>query len=211
MIMVPVLLCIIIPAVILILFLRLDVSMLSGTELFEKIIPLMVSTIIASNAIVGEKERKTLETLLYTPLTNREFLIAKLLSSFLPALLISFLCFILFFAVLNIISYILLNALILRALIWLPVVLLLSPAVSLIGLSLTLLVSLKAKTFMEAQQLSGVVVLPFVILIVIQITGLLVFNLLFIVLFGIALLILGYVLIARLGPRFKRESIITRL
>ena len=40
------------------------------------IIPVMVASIIAANSVVGEKERKTLETLLYTPVTNREFLTA---------------------------------------------------------------------------------------------------------------------------------------
>ena len=57
------------------------------------LVPIMASSVIAANSIVGEKERKTLETLLYTPVTNREFLTAKLLASFVPAVLVSWVAF----------------------------------------------------------------------------------------------------------------------
>ena len=43
---------------------------------FFLIIPLMVSSILAADSIVGEKERNTLEGLLYTPLTDQELYIA---------------------------------------------------------------------------------------------------------------------------------------
>ena len=48
------------------------------------ILPLMVASIIGADSIVGEKERKTLEALLYTPATDRELYLAKLLSAVVP-------------------------------------------------------------------------------------------------------------------------------
>lgn len=110
---VPLILCIAMPAVVLILALTTDTVVISGAQFFEKLVPLypvpenlnaltdkityiflnytflplfmllpiMASSIIAANSIVGEKERKTLETLLYTPVTNREFMVAKLCSA----------------------------------------------------------------------------------------------------------------------------------
>ena len=243
MIIVPVLLCIVIPTFLLILALRVDTVLISGVEFVEKLIPLypvpadlpgtvdrvlyiflnftflpyfmlvpiMASSIIAANSIVGEKERKTLETLLYTPITNREFLAAKLLGSFLPAVLVSWLGFAGYFLSLNLVYYLMQGALIIRAWIWLPAVLLLSPSVSLLGLSITLLVSLRAKTYTEAQQMAGIIVLPFILLIVIQMTGLVIFNAILVVLFALLLGFVSYILILRLAPRFSRERIIGTL
>ena len=243
MIIVPLILCIAVPAAIMLLVTSLGTEAINGVELIEQIIPfyavpeeltvlsdqilyiflnysfipffmiipLMVSSIIAANSIVGEKERKTLETLLYTPVTNREFLQGKLLSSFLPAFAISILAFVCYFIVLNGISYAQMDFFIVRAFIWVPAILLLSPSVSLLGLSITLLVSLRAKTFMEAQQTAGIIVLPFVALIIVQITGVVTFRSVYIVGLSILLFVLSYIIVTRIGPRFDREKIITTL
>ncbi|HEV3225971.1 MAG TPA: ABC transporter permease subunit, partial [Acidimicrobiales bacterium] len=42
------------------------------------IVPMMVSAVLAADAFAGEKERKTLESLLHLPITDRELFIAKL-------------------------------------------------------------------------------------------------------------------------------------
>jgi ABC-type Na+ efflux pump permease subunit len=44
------------------------------------------AALISANALVGEREQNTLEPLLNTPLTDRELLIGKLLSSFIPSI-----------------------------------------------------------------------------------------------------------------------------
>lgn len=175
------------------------------------IVPLMVASIISANAIAGEKERKTLETLLYTPITNREFIIAKLGSAFIPALVAAVVGFIGYFIVGNVVSLVLIRRLIIRSWIWLPAMFLLVPAVSLLGLTTTLLVSLKAKTFMEAQQIAGIIVLPLVVLVIVQITGVVIFNILYLVLFSLLVLGIDYLLISRVLPRFTREAIISTL
>lgn len=242
-VIVPLLLCVIVPAAVLLLALRFDTVLITGIQHVEKLIPLypvpdtlpgltdrilfiflnytflpffmlipiMASSVIASDSIVGEKERKTLETLLYTPVTNREFLTAKLLGAFIPAVLVSWGGFAGYFAALNLIYWITRGMLILRSWIWLPAMLLLSPSVSLLGLSVTLIVSLKARTYMEAQQTAGIIVLPFIVLIVVQIAGLLTFEPLYVVLLGLALGIISYLIITRIAPRFNREEIINTL
>jgi ABC-type Na+ efflux pump permease subunit len=50
------------------------------------LIAVIPASLIAANALVGEREQNTLEPLLATPLTDRELLIGKVLSSFLPAM-----------------------------------------------------------------------------------------------------------------------------
>ncbi len=41
------------------------------------ILPLMISSVLAADSFAGEKERKTVEALLYTPTTDRELFVAK--------------------------------------------------------------------------------------------------------------------------------------
>ena len=178
---------------------------------FFMIIPLMISSIVAANSVVGEKERGTLETLLYTPISNRELVVGKLLGSFLPAIVVSFAAFALYLIIGNAVSLGMIGTCMIRSPIWIPAVLLLSPATSLLGLSLTLLVSLKAKTYMEAQQTSGVIVLPFILLVVVQMTGLLVFNPLYVIIFSGVLFAVSYLVYGKVGPKFTRESILNTL
>lgn len=175
------------------------------------IVPIMVSIVIAANAVTGEKERHTLETLLSTPVTREEFMAAKVLAAFVPACIVGLATFVLFFASANIASTVLRGWLVIDSWIWVPVVLLVGPAVSLLGLSVTMLVSLKARTFMEAQQTAALVVLPCLLLLLGQLTGLVVFSPLLLVLFGLALLGVDALLILKVAPRFDREKIINVL
>ena len=57
--------------------------------IFFLIIPIMTASIMAASAFVGEKERHTLETLLYCPLTLKQIFQAKVWASFLLSMLVS--------------------------------------------------------------------------------------------------------------------------
>ena len=50
---------------------------------FFLMIPVMTASIMAASAFVGEKEKHTLETLLYCPLSVRQIFRAKVMASFL--------------------------------------------------------------------------------------------------------------------------------
>ena len=65
-------------------------------------IPTMAALIIASDSIAGEKERKTIESFLVLPLTDREILIGKVLSALIPSLVSSWISFFLMGLTLNI-------------------------------------------------------------------------------------------------------------
>jgi len=171
----------------------------------------MVASIISANSVVGEKERKTLETLLYTPVSNEEFIIAKELSAFLPAVAISVLSFVGYFAVVNGISLTMTGLWFVHSLVWIPAILLVSPAVSLLALGITLLISIRSRTFMEAQQMSAVIVIPFLLLVVMQLVGLVVLNMVSITVFGLIVAAADLVLLRFIGPRFKRETILQTL
>src|SRR5512144_1540169 len=65
------------------------------------ILPLMVSSVIAADSFAGEKERKTLEALLYTPTTDRELFTAKLLGAWIAAIAVALLSFVIYAIMVN--------------------------------------------------------------------------------------------------------------
>ena len=48
------------------------------------VIPLMVSAVLAADAFAGEKERRTLDGLLYLPISDRDLFLAKVLRRLRP-------------------------------------------------------------------------------------------------------------------------------
>lgn len=172
------------------------------------IIPIMCSGIIGASSFVGEKEHKTLETLLYTPISMEQLLRAKILGVFIPSYIITLFSFIAFGIVVNIGGFIHFGGLIFPDIKWLIIILWISPAINLLSLIFTVMVSAKSKTFQEAQQVSGLLVLPVVLILVGQITGVLILSNLVMFIAGMVLLILDYILIKKISSKFIPEKLI---
>jgi ABC-type Na+ efflux pump permease subunit len=137
------------------------------------IVPLMVSSVLAADTFAGEKERKTLETLLHLPVSDRDLYVAKLLGTFLPSTAVSWLGFTVFCVVSNVVCWPVMGRVFLPTTTWMIVIFWLAPAVAALGLGVMVRVSIRVENTQEAQQLGGAVVLPFVVIAVGQTTGLL--------------------------------------
>lgn len=137
------------------------------------IVPLMVSAVSASDTFAGEKERRTLETLLHLPVRDRDLYVAKLLGGYIPAVAVSWIGFVIFAVLANIVCWPVMGRVFLPTRTWGIVILWLAPAVAALGLGIMVRVSVRVANTQEAQQLGGAVVLPLVILAVGQTTGLL--------------------------------------
>src|SRR5664279_780470 len=135
------------------------------------ILPLMIASIIGADSIVGEKERKTLEALLYTPASDRELYLAKLISSVAPAVALAWGSFVVYTVVLNIAGAKLMGRIWFPLPHWYPLILWVAPAVATLGMSVIVLISSRVSTFMAAQQSSGLLVLPIGLLIIGQAAG----------------------------------------
>jgi ABC-type Na+ efflux pump permease subunit len=61
--------------------------------LFLQLIPVMLPTTIAAYAVMGEREQRTLETVLTTPVKDRELLGGKMIAAVVPAIVIAWLLF----------------------------------------------------------------------------------------------------------------------
>lgn len=61
--------------------------------IYMLVIPVSVPAVLSAYSVVGEREQGTLEPVLTTPIRREEFLIAKALAAFVPALLIAYVVF----------------------------------------------------------------------------------------------------------------------
>jgi ABC-2 type transport system permease protein len=175
------------------------------------VVPLMISSILAADSFAGEKERKTLESLLYTPVTDGELFLAKVLGAFVPAQVISLTSFVLYGIVVNLSGYQVMGRLFFPVATWWPLVFWLGPGVSLLGLGATVLISSKVNTFMQAQQAGGLFVVPIVGLMIAQMSGVLFLGVLLIIVLGVVAWIAGLWLVWIGARTFARGQIIARI
>jgi ABC-type Na+ efflux pump permease subunit len=175
------------------------------------IVPMMVSSVIAADSFVGERERKTLEALLHTPLTNKELLLSKMLSSWTAALAVTLGTFILYSLVVNLVGWQAMGGLFFPNLTWLLLAFWVAPAVAGFGLAVTVLISSRVKTFQEASQLSGIVVLPIVVLLIAQLAGVIFLGPAITFVLGAVIWVLDAGLIWFGVKTFRREELLARL
>jgi len=175
------------------------------------IVPLMVASVIAADSFAGEKERKTLEALLYTPTTDGELFLGKVLVAWLPALGVALGGFFLYGLVADLVTWPQLRMLLFPNPMWLLLVFWVAPAVAGLGLGTMVLVSSRVRTFQEAYQLGGAVVLPVLFLVVGQVTGLLYLNLPAVALLGLVVWGVDAVLLWYGARTFRRGALIARL
>ena len=175
------------------------------------IVPLMVSNVIAADSFVGERERKTLEALLYTPTTDGELLVGKMLSALVPAIIVSWAGYVLYSVVADLASAQLMERALFPNPLWNVIALWVAPAAAGLGLTSMMLVSVRAKTFQDAYQTGSLVVLPIVLLLIGQIAGVLYFNIWLALGLGLVLWIIDAVLLFYGRQTFHRSELIARL
>lgn len=171
--------------------------------------PITGSMALASHSIVGEKQARTLEPLLATPLTTGELLIAKVLGALWPSLAISFACVGLYFI----------------GMFWLALpgvaaamanastavlVLLVAPAASLVGLQAALIVSSRVNDARTAQQAGVLLIVPITAALVAQFLGTFWLSPSLLTAVGLGLAALWLLLLGASVLLFRRETILTR-
>jgi len=153
-------------------------------------LPLLVASVIAADSFAGEKERKTLEALLYTPTTNQELFIAKLLSGWLAAIAVAWAGFVLYIVMANAAAWSQLHRVFFPNAMWLVLILWAVPAIAGLGVGAMVLASSRAQGFQDANQLGGIVILPLVALFYLQVAGVMYFNVIVVILMGLLIWLL---------------------
>ena len=175
---------------------------------FFMIIPIMASSVMSAGLFVGEKEKRTLETLLFSPLSLKQLFQAKVFASLLTGMAISFISFSAMTAVFEAELLIMTGSAVIPEISWLIVMLLVSPSVSLLAVGITVRMSAKAQTFEEAQQYSGFLVLPIIALIVGQFTGVIMISPLILLCVGIVFALLAWLTIKNSFNNFTYEKLL---
>jgi ABC-2 type transport system permease protein len=171
------------------------------------ILPVIGALGSSTSSIVGEKQSRSIEPVLATPVTTQELLLGKSCGTVALAVSGTWVGFLLYVLLVRLIG----GGDLIRVafdLTTMMVVFVLTPLIALLGLGAGVVISSRVSDSRSAQQIGGLLILPIVFLIVGQITGLFVLGPTSIIVAAIGLLILDF-LVLRIGVRlFDRERIV---
>jgi ABC-2 type transport system permease protein len=173
------------------------------------IIPGYIPLSIATFSIVGEKQSRSLEAVLATPIRTSELLFGKTIASLVPGVAAAWLAYLAMVALLWLFAGARIAAIVLEPT-WLVSVFALGPAVGLVSVVAGVIVSSRVNDPRTAQQIGGVVLIPIISLVVIQAVGRVVLDVQVYLLLALVTTVIGLVGL-RLGAAvFDREQILTR-
>ncbi len=135
------------------------------------IVPMTISTAIGANCLVGEREKGTGEWLAQTPATEREIYLGKLIASLLPGYLTTLVGFGLYSLLVNIVVGPRVGGWFFPTRDWWVLMLLVVPPFLALTLSVVLRLSGRVRSAAAAQQASGLVTLPLIMLSYAQSSG----------------------------------------
>lgn len=175
---------------------------------FFLMIPIMASSVMAASSFVGEKEKHTLETLLYSPLSLKQLFQSKILAGFLVGMMVSFISFSAMMIVLEIEMFFLTGSVIIPDISWVIVMFLVAPAISLVAISITVRGSAKAQTMEEAQQSAVFLIFPIIALVIGQFTGVIMVSTWLLFGLGIVLALIAALLMKGSVGKFTYEKLL---
>jgi ABC-type Na+ efflux pump permease subunit len=167
----------------------------------------MVSAVLAADAFAGEKERRTLEVVLHLPVTDRDLFLAKVLSAYVPAVVITWVGSLVYALVANAIAWPVTGRLFLPFTQFVAMVVWIAPAVALLALGLLVIVSSRARTTQEANQLGGAVILPLIFVAAAQASALMLLPVLGVVAVGLVVWVAALGLLWWNARHFTRDRL----
>jgi ABC-2 type transport system permease protein len=173
------------------------------------IIPMMMPVYIAAYSIVGEKETKSLEPLLATPISVWELLVGKATAAVVPSVILTWLSFI----VLVIGGYLIMPEPVFLALIrpvWLVGMALLSPLLALLSVFCGMIISSRMNDPRAAQQVTGIFVVPIIALSMAVLAGKIFLSVAVVIMASAVTLAIDCVVFYFAVKLFQRETILTR-
>jgi ABC-2 type transport system permease protein len=177
------------------------------------VLPIFLPILIAAQSVGGERERRTLEPLLATPVTTLEIILGKSVAAVLPSVLITWVAAAIFCGGINFLAWphLLPGAhLPLPDPNWLFANLVLSPLLALLGNSLAVVLGSVVADPRAAQNLAGMTVVPLLGALVAQLAGRISLGWTFYAALSVTTLVADVVLIALAARLFDREKLLTR-
>jgi ABC-2 type transport system permease protein len=165
---------------------------------------------VAAHSVIGEKQARTLEPLLATPLKTSELLAAKVISAAIPGVVLTTVSYIVYMVLIGVLA---------EPRVWLALltprslglVFLVGPLASLLGLQLAVCASSRVNDPRSAQQLGAfVLIVPVGILQIAQFVGGVVLTLPILAGIGLVLVVANLLVLRTAISLFGRESILIR-
>jgi ABC-2 type transport system permease protein len=171
--------------------------------------PVTGAMALAAHAVVGEKQARTLEPLLATPITTAELLLAKVFGALVPTVVVSLIGLSLYAGIIGFFAEpgVLRAMLNLRAVV---LVLIVGPASALVTLQAALVISSRVNDARTAQQFGVLIILPLTGLVVAQFVGAIWLSASALAAIGAGLIALWIVMVWVSVAVFDREAILTR-
>ncbi|MCX4351204.1 MAG: ABC transporter permease [Lachnospiraceae bacterium] len=175
---------------------------------FFLMIPIMASSVMSAASFVGEKEKRTLETLLYCPLSLKQIFRSKVTASFLISMVVSGISFAAMLVVVEALSYTITGGFVLPDIKWIFILFLVAPAISLIAITLIVRMSAKAQSVEDAQQGAVFLLIPVLLLLIGQFTGILLISSWLLLSIGILCAFAAVILLNKSMSHFQYETLL---
>ena len=173
------------------------------------LIPITGAMALAAHSVVGEKQARTLEPLLATPIGTWELLIAKVLGALLPTLTIAIIGLLFYFGGIAIFA----EPGVARAMVTSRTAVMIGivgPVAALVSLQAALVVSSRVNDARTAQQFGVLIIIPLSALLVAQFTGTVWLSTLALAFVALGLFGMWILLTLASVVLFERENILTR-
>ena len=185
-------------------------TVLNAYSLFFITGAVTLPTAIASYSLVGEKVQKSIEPLLATPTTEREILLGKSIAAFLPPIAAIYMGAVIFMALIDRITYSTLGYFYLPNWNMGVIMFLLAPLGSILSIEFDILISSRVSDVRAAQQLGGIVALPFVGLYVLAEASIISLETSNLLIISASLVAIDVILFYISEAVFRREKILTK-
>ena len=174
------------------------------------ILAAIIPTAVASYSVMGEKVEKTLEPLLATPLSDGEIILGKILSSFIPCIVATYLGAVIFMIGIDIITSQQLGYILYPN--WTATVFLLlaTPLACLFGTEFNTLISVRVSDVRTAQSYGGAVYFPLLIVFILGEAGYITLDIKTILISSVILVVVDIIIFYINKSLFQREEMITR-
>lgn len=177
---------------------------------FFILIPVFVSSMLATTSFTGEKEHKTIEGLLYTPITNKELMLGKILVSGIPAILLTWISVLIYGIIVNVYGVKVLGEMIFPNFSWLMVTFLVAPLITFLSISLVVAVSQRVNTSKSAQSISMILILPIIGFIISQANGAFLFGPMISMVLVAVLIVVDIIVYLTISKRFNSDKLLTK-
>ena len=170
------------------------------------VLPIFLPILLAAQSIGGERERRTLEPLLATPVSTLSIILGKSIAALVPALLITWIAAALFCLGMDLVA----GQFLLPDAAWLFGTLVLSPLLALFGNAMAVVVSSRVLDPRAAQNLAATTVLPLLGILVVQLAGRIALGPRFYFVLAAGVAAADVALVAAAVRLFDRERLLTQ-